>query len=75
MIKFTYQCSECGRKYEITPDRMLCPECSQKQETDKPLRGILEVAFDGPAAIIYDEAENRLHTAKAVMALTIGGRP
>lgn len=25
-------------------------------------------------SIIYDEAENRLHTAKAVMALTMGGR-
>ncbi len=31
--------------------------------------------IDSPAAIIYDEAENRLHTAKAVMALTMGGRP
>jgi threonine synthase len=47
MIEFKYQCSECGRKYEITPDRMLCPECSKRQEQDKPLRGILEVAFDG----------------------------
>ena len=25
-------------------------------------------------SIIYDEAENRLHTAKAIMALTMGGR-
>ncbi len=47
MLNFHYQCSECGRKYEITPDRMLCPECSKLQEPDKPLRGILEVAFDG----------------------------
>ncbi|MCD6440744.1 MAG: threonine synthase [Candidatus Marinimicrobia bacterium] len=47
MIDFKYQCSECGRKYKITPDRMLCPECSKRQEQDKPLRGILEVAFDG----------------------------
>ncbi|MDX9779998.1 MAG: ornithine carbamoyltransferase [Candidatus Neomarinimicrobiota bacterium] len=31
--------------------------------------------IDSPASIIYDEAENRLHTAKAVMALTMGGRP
>jgi len=47
MIEFKYQCSECGREYEITPDRMLCPECSKLQEPDRPLRGILEVAFDG----------------------------
>jgi len=30
--------------------------------------------IDGPHSIIYDEAENRLHTAKAVMTLTMGNR-
>jgi ornithine carbamoyltransferase len=30
--------------------------------------------IDGPRSVVYDEAENRLHTAKAVMALTMGGR-
>lgn len=30
--------------------------------------------IDGPHSIIYDEAENRLHTAKAVMTLTMGDR-
>lgn len=30
--------------------------------------------IDGPHSIVYDEAENRLHTAKAVMALTMDGR-
>ncbi|MDD2206655.1 MAG: ornithine carbamoyltransferase [Aminobacterium sp.] len=30
--------------------------------------------IDGLHSAIYDEAENRLHTAKAVMALTMGGR-
>ncbi|HER25157.1 MAG TPA: ornithine carbamoyltransferase [Candidatus Atribacteria bacterium] len=30
--------------------------------------------IDGPHSIIYDEAENRLHTAKAVMMLTMNGR-
>jgi ornithine carbamoyltransferase len=28
--------------------------------------------IDGPRSIVYDEAENRLHTAKAVMTLTMG---
>ena len=36
---------------------------------------VTDGVIDGPASIIYDEAENRLHTAKAVMALTMGGRP
>ncbi|MGC9513725.1 MAG: ornithine carbamoyltransferase [Fidelibacterota bacterium] len=36
---------------------------------------VTDAVIDGPASIIYDEAENRLHTAKAVMALTMGGRP
>lgn len=31
--------------------------------------------IDGPHSIIYQEAENRLHTVKAVMDLTMGGRP
>lgn len=30
--------------------------------------------IDGPHSVVYDEAENRLHTAKAVMLLTMGGR-
>lgn len=30
--------------------------------------------IDGSHSIVYDEAENRLHTAKAVMTLTMGGR-
>lgn len=28
--------------------------------------------MDGPQSVIYDEAENRLHTIKALMALTMG---
>ena len=30
--------------------------------------------IDGEHSVVYDEAANRLHTAKAVMALTLGGR-
>ncbi|WP_130806284.1 ornithine carbamoyltransferase [Senegalia massiliensis] len=30
--------------------------------------------IDGLHSVIYDEAENRLHTAKAVMTLTMGGK-
>jgi ornithine carbamoyltransferase len=30
--------------------------------------------IDGPQSIVFDEAENRMHTIKAIMALTMGGR-
>lgn len=30
--------------------------------------------IDGKQSVVFDEAENRLHTAKAVMLLTMGGR-
>ncbi len=30
--------------------------------------------IDGPHSIVYQEAENRLHTAKAVMAMTMGNK-
>jgi ornithine carbamoyltransferase len=33
-----------------------------------------EIIDDENISIVYDEAENRLHTAKAIMALTMGGR-
>ncbi|MEA4883680.1 MAG: ornithine carbamoyltransferase [Clostridia bacterium] len=38
------------------------------------LNEVEDAVIDGPHSAIYDEAENRLHTAKAVMALTMGGR-
>ncbi|MGZ8782585.1 MAG: ornithine carbamoyltransferase [Gaiellaceae bacterium] len=37
-----------------------------------------EIAADvlyGPRSAVWDEAENRMHTAKAVLALTVGGAP
>jgi len=33
-----------------------------------------DAVIDGPMSVVYDEAENRLHTAKAVMTLTMRGR-
>jgi ornithine carbamoyltransferase len=39
------------------------------------MTGGLEVTdevFRSPAAIVFDQAENRLHTIKAIMVATIG---
>ena len=38
-----YLCVECGRRYPITPDLMLCPDCRERGGPDEPLRGVLEV--------------------------------
>ena len=34
---------------------------------------VTEEVADGPHSVIYDEAENRLHVQKAILALTMGG--
>ena len=50
-MEFFYRCSQCGARFEIGPDRYLCPSCSAGQEEGRPLRGILEVDWTGePAA-------------------------
>jgi ornithine carbamoyltransferase len=32
---------------------------------------VTDEVIDGPNSVVYQEAENRLHTAKAIMALTM----
>ena len=34
---------------------------------------VTEEVFESPASLVWDEAENRLHTIKAVMVATLGG--
>ncbi|HXH97456.1 MAG TPA: ornithine carbamoyltransferase [Gaiellaceae bacterium] len=34
---------------------------------------VTDAVIDGPHSVVWDEAENRMHTAKALMALTMGG--
>jgi len=35
---------------------------------------VTDEVIDGPHSVVYAEAENRLHTAKSIMALTMGDR-
>ncbi len=46
-MRYSYICSQCGKRFEISPEYLLCPDCAQEQQPDKPLCGILEVAYDG----------------------------
>jgi len=34
---------------------------------------VTEEVFESPASLVFDEAENRLHTIKAVMVATLAG--
>ena len=34
---------------------------------------VTDEVIDGPQSVVFDEAENRMHTGKALMALTMGG--
>ena len=33
---------------------------------------VTEEVFEGPASIVFDQAENRMHTIKAVLVATLG---
>lgn len=35
---------------------------------------VTDEVFESPQSIVFDEAENRMHTIKAIMAATLGGR-
>jgi ornithine carbamoyltransferase len=35
---------------------------------------VTDEVFESPASVVFDEAENRLHTIKAVMVATLGSR-
>ncbi len=34
---------------------------------------VTEEVFESPASIVFDQAENRFHTIKALMVATLGG--
>ncbi|MEE8341379.1 MAG: ornithine carbamoyltransferase [Candidatus Neomarinimicrobiota bacterium] len=65
---------DSNRHWKCTEDRMALTKDSAIYMHALPADRSNEVedaVIDGPKSVIYDEAENRLHTSKAVMALTM----
>jgi threonine synthase len=48
-MKWFCRCYLCGASYDLVPGRYLCDVCSQQQQADRPLEGVLELAWDGVA--------------------------
>ena len=65
---------DANRHWKCTEERMALTKGSAIYMHALPAdRGneVEDSVIDGPKSVIYDEAENRLHTSKAVMALTM----
>lgn len=56
------------RRMELAKDNAIYMHC---MPADRDIEVTSEV-MDGPQSVLYDEAENRMHTIKALMALTMG---
>ena len=68
---------EANRSWKCTEDMMKLAKPDVKYMHALPAdRGneVEDSVIDGPHSIVYQEAENRLHTAKAVMLMTMGDK-
>jgi ornithine carbamoyltransferase len=57
------------RKIDLASDDVLYLHCLPADRG----REVTDAVMDGPHSVIWDEAENRMHIGKALMALTMGG--
>lgn len=71
------ECAAIGRKYTdwVTDERRMAlakDDCIYMHclPADRNIE-VTDAVIDGPNSVVYDEAENRLHAQKAVMALTM----
>jgi ornithine carbamoyltransferase len=68
---------EANRSWKCTEERMKLTATDSLYMHALPAdRGneVEDAVIDGPHSVIYDEAENRLHTSKAIMTLTMNNR-
>ena len=57
------------RKIDLAADDVLYLHCLPADRG----REVTDAVIDGPHSVVWDEAENRMHIGKALMALTMGG--
>ncbi len=57
------------RKIDLASDDVLYLHCLPADRG----REVTDAVMDGPHSVVWDEAENRMHIGKALMALTMGG--
>jgi N-acetylornithine carbamoyltransferase len=57
------------RRMALTAQDSLYMHCLPADRGTEVTDGVI----DGPHSVVFDEAENRMHTGKALMALTMGG--
>lgn len=74
-MRFSYICTECARTLEISPELMVCPECSKTQRADEPVRGILEVKLEGSISSNFKVSELLPVDKKFYPAIPVGDTP
>jgi ornithine carbamoyltransferase len=68
---------EANKHWKCTEDRLAHAKGDVSYMHALPAdRGneVEDSVIDGPHSVVYQEAENRIHTAKAVMAMTMGDK-
>jgi ornithine carbamoyltransferase len=58
-----------ARRMSLADERSLYMHCLPADRGSE----VTDEVIDGPHSVVFQEAENRLHTGKALMALTMGG--
>jgi ornithine carbamoyltransferase len=68
--QYTHWICDAGRMKLAKPDVLYMHPLPADRGNE-----VTDEVIDGPNSVVYDEAENRLHTAKAIMSLTMADDP